>query len=127
MPTYEYRCVDCGNRLEVFQSFNDEPLTTCEVCGGMLRKVIHPVGIQFKGSGFYSTDRRASHPMSRSNNKESKSEEGSDAKPDAKADAKEDGKPSSTPKPDSGASSTKGAAEKTGLTVLPFSGAGPVA
>ncbi len=58
MPTYEYRCTDCGNRVEVFQRIGDDPLTVCEVCGGILRKVFHPAGIVFKGSGFYATDSR---------------------------------------------------------------------
>jgi putative FmdB family regulatory protein len=57
MPTYEYRCVDCGDRVEVFQSFSDPPLQICPVCGGKLRKVFHAVGIQFKGSGFYRSDK----------------------------------------------------------------------
>ncbi len=59
MPTYEYACTDCGQHVEVFQRFSDEPLTTCGVCGGPLRKVFHPAGILFRGSGFYSTDNRA--------------------------------------------------------------------
>ena len=56
MPTYEYRCRDCGEPLEVVQSFTDGPLTMCPACGGELRKVFQAVGIAFKGSGFYSTD-----------------------------------------------------------------------
>jgi putative FmdB family regulatory protein len=59
MPTYEYRCMNCGNSVEVFQRFGDEPLTICDVCGGTLRKVFHPAGIVFKGSGFYATDTRS--------------------------------------------------------------------
>src|SRR5206468_1607858 len=58
MPTYEYACQSCGNQIEVYQRFNDEPLTVCPVCGGPLRKVFHPAGILFKGSGFYATDSR---------------------------------------------------------------------
>jgi putative FmdB family regulatory protein len=58
MPTYEYACVDCGQHLEVVQSFGDDPLAVCGACGGRLRKVFHPAGILFKGSGFYSTDNR---------------------------------------------------------------------
>ena len=56
MPTYEYACRRCGHRVEVVQSLSDPPLTTCGVCGGELRKVFHPAGVLFKGSGFYSTD-----------------------------------------------------------------------
>ena len=56
MPTYEYACTSCGERTEAKQSFTDPPLETCPVCGGKLRKLFSPVGIVFKGSGFYATD-----------------------------------------------------------------------
>ncbi len=59
MPTYEYECTACGQHVEVFQRFSEDPLTTCGVCGGPLRKVFHPAGIVFKGSGFYATDSRS--------------------------------------------------------------------
>ncbi len=59
MPTYEYECTACGQHIEVFQRFSEDALTTCGVCGGALRKVFHPAGIVFKGSGFYATDSRA--------------------------------------------------------------------
>ena len=58
MPTYQYACTDCGDKSEVVQRFTDDPLTVCVVCGGKLRKVFSPVGIVFKGSGFYRTDSR---------------------------------------------------------------------
>ena len=58
MPTYQYACTDCGDRSEVVQRFTDDPLTVCIACGGKLRKVFSPVGIVFKGSGFYRTDSR---------------------------------------------------------------------
>lgn len=56
MPIYEYACTACGERLEARQSFDDPPLQDCPKCGGKLRKLYSPVGIVFKGSGFYSTD-----------------------------------------------------------------------
>jgi len=59
VPTYEYVCQSCGTHVEVYQRFSDEPLKECGVCGGPLRKVFHPAGILFKGSGFYVTDSRA--------------------------------------------------------------------
>ena len=59
MPTYTYTCTACNDIIEKRQSFTDPPLTTCEQCGGTLRKVIHPVGIVFKGSGFYKNDSRS--------------------------------------------------------------------
>jgi putative FmdB family regulatory protein len=60
MPTYEYACKACGEHLEVVQSFKDDPLTECPNCTGELRKVFSPIGIAFKGSGFYKTDSRSS-------------------------------------------------------------------
>lgn len=62
MPKYEYACKDCGEHLEVVQSFKDDPLTECPSCAGTLRKVFGNIGIVFKGSGFYRTDSRASAP-----------------------------------------------------------------
>ena len=59
MPTYQYRCTDCGSDLEVVQKFSDAALTECPACGGSLRKVFNAVGVVFKGSGFYRTDSRA--------------------------------------------------------------------
>jgi len=58
MPTYEYRCAECGENFDVFQKFSAKPLRKHEGCGGELSKVIHPAGIVFKGSGFYTTDSR---------------------------------------------------------------------
>lgn len=58
MPTYQYACTSCGERLEAVQKFTDEPLTTCPSCQGSLRKVFSAVGVVFKGSGFYRTDSR---------------------------------------------------------------------
>jgi putative FmdB family regulatory protein len=55
MPIYEYRC-DKGHTFEVLQKFADDPLDECEVCGAPARRVLHPVAIHFKGSGFYTTD-----------------------------------------------------------------------
>ncbi len=59
MPTYEYACRECGEHLEVVQSFTDDSLTVCPNCGGELRKVFGSVGIVFKGSGFYKNDSRS--------------------------------------------------------------------
>ena len=60
MPTYEYVCKNCGDTLEVFQSFSDKPLKKHKECGGDLQKVFHARGIVFKGGGFYATDSKAS-------------------------------------------------------------------
>src|SRR5919205_2410366 len=108
MPVYEYACKDCGEHLEVAQSFKDEALTVCPHCGGPLRKVFGSIGIAFKGSGFYRTDSRSGSasrdaaPKESKDSKESKADTGakgssetksgskSDSKPDAKSEAKAD-------------------------------------
>ncbi len=59
MPKYQYQCKDCGEALEVQQSFTDDALTVCPACQGDLRKVFNAVGVVFKGSGFYKTDSRS--------------------------------------------------------------------
>lgn len=60
MPTYQYRCSECGHAFEQVQSFSDDALTVCPECNGVLRKVFNSVGVVFKGSGFYKTDSRTS-------------------------------------------------------------------
>ena len=91
MPTYQYTCTECGEPLETVQKFSDEPLTVCPACGGRLRKVFSPVGIVFKGSGFYRTDSRkiatAAAPAAASTaTSESGSSNGSADKADKKAE-----------------------------------------
>ena len=66
MPTYQYACTECGERLEAVQSFTDPALTECPACQGRLRKVFNSVGVVFKGSGFYRTDSRKSSSSSES-------------------------------------------------------------
>jgi putative FmdB family regulatory protein len=66
VPTYQYLCTECGGQLEAVQKFTDEPLTVHEDCGGRLRKVYSPVGIVFKGSGFYRNDSRGKEPSAAS-------------------------------------------------------------
>ncbi len=58
MPTYQYRCTECGHDLEAVQKFSDPSLTECPNCRGQLRKIFNAVGVVFKGSGFYRTDSR---------------------------------------------------------------------
>lgn len=59
MPIYTYQCEECGVQFDARQAFNDAPITTCPECSGPTHKVIRPVGVIFKGSGFYVTDNRA--------------------------------------------------------------------
>jgi putative FmdB family regulatory protein len=91
MPTYQYRCTECGEDLEAVQKFSDPALTTCPTCGGPLRKVFNAVGVVFKGSGFYRTD-------SRNGSKDgADSDSGSDKKVEAKSADKEPAGAGSTP------------------------------
>jgi putative FmdB family regulatory protein len=59
MPTYSYRCTECGTAFDIQQAFTDDSLTECPNCGGKLRKLFNTVGVTFNGSGFYRTDSRA--------------------------------------------------------------------
>lgn len=98
MPVYTYRCESCGVQFEKTQKFTDQPLTRCPECGKKsLRKVYTPVGIVFKGSGFYSTDHRSPSGQGRS------SSHGEDKPADSKTAS--DAKPSTDAKP---ASSSEG-------------------
>lgn len=90
MPTYEYACKACGDHLEVVQSFKDDPLTECPKCGGELRKVFAPIGIAFKGSGFYKTDSRPAPKEKSAISSESKSDSKSDSKKETKTETKSD-------------------------------------
>lgn len=56
MPTYEYRCTSCNHQFERFQKITDDPITECELCGAEVRRVLFPVAVHYKGSGFYTTD-----------------------------------------------------------------------
>ena len=64
MPTYSYRCTECGTAFDIHQAFTDDTLTECPTCGGLLRKVFSPVGVTFSGSGFYSNDSRSTSSSS---------------------------------------------------------------
>ena len=63
MPTYDYKCLKCGNKFELFQSMSEEPIKVCPECGGEVKRLIGPgAGPIFKGSGFYQTDYKNSSP-----------------------------------------------------------------
>ncbi|HEX2374363.1 MAG TPA: FmdB family zinc ribbon protein [Actinomycetota bacterium] len=98
MPTYEYACTECGDRTEVVQSISDPPppSTPCAVCGGTVRKVFSPVGIVFKGSGFYRTDSRGK-PAKTDGDKAKTPADPTPASTAKSSEGKSDGK-SSTPK-----------------------------
>ncbi len=106
MPTYEYRCKDCGEQLEVVQSFSDDPLTQCPRCSGTLRKVFYTPGISFKGSGFYKTDSRSSS--------------GTGSSTSTASDTSSDGATSSS-SGDGGTSSSSGDGGSSGTSASPSS------
>jgi putative FmdB family regulatory protein len=93
MPIYEYRCQN-DHRFEVLQKFADDPITECEVCGAPAQRVLHPVAIHFKGSGFYSTD----YGRRKKAGSEGKSEGSSDGKSSEKSEKKSSDGGSSEPK-----------------------------
>ncbi len=72
MPMYQYQCTECGEGLEVRQSFSDDALTECPACQGRLRKVFGAVGVVFKGSGFYRNDSRSGSSTSSASDAASK-------------------------------------------------------
>ena len=85
MPTYVYKCEECNYHFEQLQKFSDKPLKACPRCKGKVKRVIHPTGIVFKGSGWYVNDSR---PASSSS---SESKTPSESKPsDAKTSSSSD-------------------------------------
>ncbi len=120
MPTYQYVCTECGHDFETVQSFSDDALTECPVCGARLRKVFNSVGIVFKGSGFYRNDSRekaTSGAGGTDKKADSTADSTADSKSGAKTDLKPDAKPgktdaTSTSSTKSGDSSSGGGATK---------------
>jgi putative FmdB family regulatory protein len=112
MPIYGYRCTQCNHELEVWQSMSDAPLTTCPECGGRLQKLLYPVGVQFKGSGFYSTDYKkngsggGSESGSPSSSESTKSAGSSKSSAESTSSGGESGTKSESKPASSGASST---------------------
>ena len=104
MPIYEYRCEN-DHRFEVLQKFSDDPLTACEVCGAPAQRVLHPVAIHFKGSGFYNTDYGKRKRGAAAKEDGSKPDSSSASKNESKSDSKSE---SSSSKSDSSASNSSG-------------------
>jgi putative FmdB family regulatory protein len=109
VPTYQYTCTDCGEPVEAVQKFTDDPLTVCAACGGRLRKVFSPVGIVFKGSGFYRTDSR-NGSISATDAKKDKDKPASDSKAISDATSSSD-KPAAK-KSESSGTAAKSSSEK---------------
>src|ERR1700730_13010832 len=92
MPTYGYQCGRCAHKFEVRQSMSDAPLKDCPECGGELRKLLYPVGVQFKGSGFYTTDYARKSDGKSDGNGDGRSEGKTEGKTEGKSEGKTDGK-----------------------------------
>ena len=93
MPTYAYRCKECGHEFEIRQRFSDDPLRDCPVCEeSALRKVVNSVGIVFKGSGFYVTDNRGGKSASSNGSGSGKKSESDDSSADSKSTSSSDSK-----------------------------------
>ncbi len=112
MPIYEYRCEACGHTFELMQKFADAPAETCEVCGGHVVKVFHPVAVHFRGSGFYTTDYGRSSKAARPGRDDGESASAGESKESKETKGGEQGaaKKASTATGSGGA----GAATKTG-------------
>ena len=90
MPIYEYKCEN-GHVFDVIQRMSDEPLTECQECGAPAERVLHPVAIHFKGSGFHNTDYGKKTPSNGS------SSEGTRESSESKAAKQADGVASTVP------------------------------
>ena len=114
MPTYQYTCTECGEPVEAVQKFTDAPLTVCTACGGRLRKVFSPVGIVFKGSGFYRTDSRngASATAPAAKDKEKTSSDSSSSDSSSASSNGSDSKPATKKTETASTSSKSSASEK---------------
>lgn len=111
MPTYQYRCRECGHELDVVQKFSDDPLTACPRCSGALRKIFSPVGVVFKGSGFYKTDSRATsgtRGTAATAGAKSDGDSGADAAGTGAAERKPEAKPAGGSEPKPASTSTTG-------------------
>lgn len=89
MPTYQYACTNpgCGHKFDLVQSFTDPAATECPVCEAPVRKVFSPVGVVFKGSGFYRTDSRAGNGKGKSDTRSRDAGKESAAASTTKSDA----------------------------------------
>jgi putative FmdB family regulatory protein len=93
MPIYGYRCSNCGHQFEILQRMVDESLQVCPKCQGKLTKIIYPTGVIYKGSGYYTTDYKASSKEGASTNGSAPSPEGKpETKPDASSETKSESK-----------------------------------
>ena len=125
MPTYVYECAKCGDEIEEWQSFTDEPLKKHSGCGGKLAKVIQPAGIVLKGSGFYKNDSRGTTPKHKKGDGESEktsesvsagSDKGSSDKGSSGSDTKTESKSTDTKKSSDSKNGSDSGAKRSSAT-----------
>lgn len=98
MPTYTYHCENCGIQFDQYQKFTDDSLSICPECAEpALRKVYRPVGIVFKGKGFYATDNRSPSGQSYASDKEDSGKKDTESKSDSATESKKEKKNDSKP------------------------------
>ncbi len=91
MPTYEYKCLECGYLFEEFQKMSDAPLETCPKCGGKVKRLIsNGAGLVFKGSGFYLTDYKNSNSSTVTSNNKSSDKSSSTESPKVSGNSKKE-------------------------------------
>ena len=103
MPIYTYQCDECGVRFDARQKFSDDPITECPECGGHTHRVPQPVGIVFKGSGWYAKDSKGSNTLATPSKRDSEA----DGKAEKSESKSETESPSSTAPKNGGASESK--------------------
>jgi putative FmdB family regulatory protein len=101
LPTYEYRCLSCNHQFERFQKMSDEPVRECEECGCEVQRVLFPVAVHFKGSGFYTTDYGKKKALKAGSNGSSSGDSESGAKSASGAKSSKTEKASATASSDS--------------------------
>jgi len=104
VPTYSYKCTECGTAFDIQQAFTDNSLTECPNCGGKLRKVFSAIGVTFNGSGFYRNDSREKKGAGAASGSAPKSDSSSSSSDSSSSPAK-----SADPKPSPAAKSTPAA------------------
>lgn len=113
MPIYTYQCDECGVRFDARQKFSDEPISVCPECGSHTHRVPQPVGIVFKGSGWYAKDSKGSNslatPGKRDTDGESNGAKG-ESKSETKSEAKSESQSGSS---SSGTADSKSSTSKT--------------
>src|SRR5579862_7873432 len=87
LPTYGYQCTQCSHEFSVFQNMKDDPVRVCPECAGSVKRLLYPVGVVFKGSGWYVNDSRKPDPAESKAEKSESSESKAESKPTDKAAA----------------------------------------